>query len=168
MQLVGTQCEICDSRITADADGTWCAQCHSKFHRACLDEHGDRCNKCQDACTPAESLFYYSTSCPECMARVGHKVERCGECNTRTRWDTEEDYLGFKEIHLSACRRMRLRGWCEIVLGIGLCCFFVALVLMIEVTSFIIAWGLPLALGIASIADGVCRMRRGKCLSKFA
>jgi hypothetical protein len=62
MQIAGTSCGVCGSRIAADGDGLGCAPCHATYHRGCLVPAG-RCRTCRaDLELAAEDAQLWSES----------------------------------------------------------------------------------------------------------
>lgn len=129
MQVAGLECACCASRVQAAEDGTWCATCRSVLHRRCLEQRAGVCPSCRVAYTPPERRFAYSTFCPLCTRATGGAARSCSACGADTCWDTEEEYVRFRERYRRDGRRMFGLGLGAIVLGLALLALFLGLAL---------------------------------------
>ena len=164
MQLAGQLCAICKGGVLLEGDATWCAQCSTVIHRACLAEAANLCPKCNRAYDPPEVHFVFSQQCPECFRRNLPAQPCCLSCNARTRWDSQKDYETFL-VHMKDTSRIYLlRGIAEIVVG-----FICALIVLLVMFSMSPRIGLAyLVLGfIVLTSDGIYRLFQSRKISKF-
>ena len=101
MQVAGNKCFVCQRPIILSSEGTWCTQCGTILHEACIAP-GGACPVCQTAFIAPSSFFVYATRCPSC-GRTTDCQEACAACGERTRWDTREHYqAAWRRIHRAA------------------------------------------------------------------
>jgi hypothetical protein len=52
MQTVGKTCPLCEERIMAAKEGTWCAKCETAYHVQCLILAESNCPQCKSQYVP--------------------------------------------------------------------------------------------------------------------
>jgi hypothetical protein len=99
MQVAGMPCGYCGEKLITAEEGTWCADCGTKYHRTCLKERNEVCRTCGRRYEKPEERFIYAKYCPKCGAPTDGHAEFCRLCNTTTFWDTEQQYREYKADH---------------------------------------------------------------------
>ena len=95
MQVVGSPCGACKTRVTIASEATWCATCKTIVHVECLDRAQRICSGCNAAFNAPHQHFAFSELCPACGASNVPQGERCASCGARTHWDTKVEYDRF-------------------------------------------------------------------------
>jgi hypothetical protein len=118
MQAAGGICGICGLKILFESEGTWCARCRTQVHTDCLSARGRICPVCVKEFDDPKGHVRYSLRCPACRARNDPPDRNCRVCGNQTAWESEANYLVFKEHVRRSSRRYVLIGLASIGLGL--------------------------------------------------
>ena len=118
MQVAGMPCGYCGEKIVTAEEGTWCADCGTRYHRECLNKLNQFCQTCGRRYGEPESHFVYAKSCPECHRPTNGRAEWCTQCRAPTVWHTKEEFESFKADYVRGHRHYLYAGIGLIALGI--------------------------------------------------
>ena len=167
MQVVLKDCGICGRPIRFASEGTWCGECRTVFHSACLSKADRICTRCLRRAVPPEDRFVFAKSCGVCGTASCPPTPRCSRCGHPVCWDTREEYEAYRSSVRDHARSCFWIACAEIpfgVLSLGLSVLLIYLTAAGPVGFFHFA--IPLA-GIALLGDGFRRMSESRRLSKF-
>jgi len=164
MQVVLTHCRLCSKLIQFAPEGTWCAECRTTFHRACLTAANQVCPVCQRRAVAPEDGFVFPKACFACGTPVTPPRSTCAACGHTVRYDTREEY----ERHLSGvkdyAKSCLVAGVAEAVFGFVTLGVAVGLAFsLVFATVGVFHFAVPLV-GIGLVSDGFRRIATGRRL----
>jgi hypothetical protein len=158
MQVVGVQCALCAQAILAVTEGTWCAVCHTPFHRTCIAESGEHCPTCRAPRDDPERHVVSSRLCTKCLRLYPTPVAACGACGTGMR---------FPDAGALAARARELQRWArgQLLLGAGLLAGGIGAFVCMVVPLAPIPW--CIAVGMVLLMLGARRIGIGRRVLRF-
>jgi hypothetical protein len=169
MQVVGMPCGVCEEKIVAVGDGTWCAACSTGFHAACIARLHEICPKCLRRRDPPEKWAVLASLCTECLHLHREPAASCGSCGSSMTYENADAYRRRVEEVGGHCRQTLLAGLALLCGGLLLCAgFWIVFVVMLVKKNQLALFGSMLLVGMPLVVIGSRKIWIARRLSRFA